>query len=83
MKKRINKKYYVEILDSSGKLVTTYKANLNNTDDPNKILNNFFESYPQYRSEKFLTQLKVTDTSPYEINPEYYTFGKDILKQIK
>ena len=40
MKKRINKKYYVEILDSSGKLVTTYKANLNNTDDPNKILNN-------------------------------------------
>ena len=82
MKKRINKKYYVEILDSSGKLVTTYKANLNNTDDPNKILNNFFESYPQYRSEKFLTQLKVTDTSPYEINPEYYTFGKDILKKL-
>lgn len=83
MKKRTNKKYYVEILDSNGKVFDTYRVNLNDNDNSNNILNNFFKSYPQYRSEKFLTQLKIKDDNPYKINPEYYEFGEDIFNKLR
>ena len=62
MKQRINKEYYVEVLDSKGLLYNKYKVNFEDSYNPNKILENFFQTYPKYRSKEFLTQVKTNDS---------------------
>ena len=83
MKQRINKEYYVEVLASKGLLYNKYKVNFEDSYNPNKILENFFQTYPNYRSKEFLIQVKTTDSKYIKDNiPEYDgIYGEDLLSK--